>query len=163
MMPQIRIGQGWDLHRLQPGGTLWIGGICVSEHCSAVAHSDGDFLAHALIDALLGALAAGDIGQWFPDNDSQWANISGAELVQRVWHDPLFAGWQLINLDCTVQIQSIRLAPFREAIQAELARWLGVTKAQISVKAKTHEGVDAIGRGEAAAAQVALIIQREVV
>jgi len=157
MANQFRIGHGYDLHRLQPGGHLLLGGITVSTELSPIAHSDGDVVIHALVDALLGAMAWGDIGEHFPDTDPQWKNAPSRlfleDTLKKVWT----AGFALINADITILAERPKLKPFKPQIVANLQQ---LTGGQINIKAGTNEGCDAIGRGEAIAAHaVVLLIQ----
>ena len=155
----FRIGQGYDIHRLCTWRPLRLGGVAIPtrDGRGEQAHSDGDVLLHAIIDALLGSLALGDIGQWFPDHLSEFRDLDSRKLLQRVLDDPRLAGWRLVNLDCTVIVQSPRLSPAIPAIRQEIARLFAVPAECISVKAKTNEGLDAIGRGEAIAAQAIIL------
>lgn len=155
----IRIGQGNDIHLFEEGKPLMLGGVHLEGHPGFKAHSDGDVLLHALIDALLGALALGDIGQWFPDTDPQYANADSRKLLQLVLQAPQFAKWRLVNLDATIITQTPKLAPSIPLIRESLAKLLDVAVDVISVKAKTNEHLDAIGRGEAAAASVSLLLE----
>jgi 2-C-methyl-D-erythritol 2,4-cyclodiphosphate synthase len=154
-----RIGQGYDIHRLWSGPALRLGGVTIPsrECCGEVAHSDGDVLLHAIIDALLGSLALGDIGQWFPDNDPAYKDIDSRELLKRVLADARLANWHLVNLDCTIIVQKPKLAPVIPQIRASLASLFAVSEDYISVKAKTNEGLDAVGRGEAIIAQAVIL------
>jgi 2-C-methyl-D-erythritol 2,4-cyclodiphosphate synthase len=151
----IRIGHGYDLHRLEvqspagKGRPLILGGIEIPHDRAPVAHSDGDALLHAITDALLGAICEPDIGQLFPDNDpkheSQDSRIFLEEANKRVQEH----GYALINLDATIICEQPKLGPYKALMRANIAAGLGATLDQINIKAKTHEGVDAIGRGEA--------------
>ncbi len=155
----LRIGQGYDIHRLVYWRPLRIGGVSVPSRDSigTLAHSDGDVLLHAIIDALLGSLALGDIGQWFPDSDPTFENIDSRELLKRVLADEHFANWHLVNLDCTIILQKPKLAHVIPQIRAELARLFAVSEDYISVKAKTNEGLDAIGKGDAIVAHAVIL------
>jgi 2-C-methyl-D-erythritol 4-phosphate cytidylyltransferase/2-C-methyl-D-erythritol 2,4-cyclodiphosphate synthase len=144
-----RVGQGWDLHRLVPGRPLLLGGVELPSEAGEDAHSDGDVLLHAVIDALLGAAALGDIGTHFPPADERWRGADSADLARRAAALVREAGWEPGNLDCTVVLERPRLAPYREAIAESLASCLGLRKDAVSIKAKTKEGVDAVGEGRA--------------
>src|SRR5437868_1370557 len=147
--PTYRIGHGYDLHRLQGGGQLLLGGIVVSSEISPVAHSDGDVVLHALVDALLGAMAWGDIGDYFPDTEPKWKNAASRifleETLKKVWA----AGFAIVNADVTILAERPRIKPFKPQMMANLQQLLG---GQINIKAGTNEQCDAIGKGEAIAA-----------
>ncbi|HEX4796788.1 MAG TPA: 2-C-methyl-D-erythritol 2,4-cyclodiphosphate synthase [Humisphaera sp.] len=155
--PQNRIGHGYDLHRLQPGGWLMLGGILVSEQISPVAHSDGDVVLHALVDALLGAMAWGDIGEHFP-NDPKWKNAASRVFVDEVYSKVTAAGFAVQNLDVTILAERPKLKSFKPAMVKSIAQMLDVSEDQINVKAGTNEGCDAIGRGEAIAAHAVILL-----
>ncbi len=172
---QIRIGQGYDLHRLraETGAGLYLGGFLVRCNYVAVAHSDGDVLCHAVIDSLLGALALGDIGTHFSPQEKRWRNADSREMLRSVYHDLVLArGYQLLNLDCTVVLQEVRLRLLIDDIRNHLLQAFDCRKAynfqqvaaldleRISVKAKTKEGVDAVGRGEAVEVFASCLLQK---
>ena len=161
-MSELRIGQGYDLHRLAPGRRLVLGGVEIptSDGVGLLGHSDADALLHAITDAVLGALAQGDIGQWFPDTSPEFAGVDSRELLLRVLSDKRLAGWQLVNLDCTVVAQRPKLMPHILQIRQSIAELFGVSMEQISVKAKTNEGLDAVGHGEAIAAYAVVLMTR---
>jgi len=144
-----RIGLGTDLHRLEPGRTLILGGVNFEFPSGPAGHSDGDVVLHAIMDAILGAAGEPDIGELFPDTDPRWASADSAalttEVVRRV-HDK---GWAVVNLDVVVQAEQPKISPHKEAMRNRIAGLLGLTVEAVNVKAKTGEGVDAIGRGEA--------------
>jgi 2-C-methyl-D-erythritol 4-phosphate cytidylyltransferase / 2-C-methyl-D-erythritol 2,4-cyclodiphosphate synthase len=154
----FRIGQGWDLHRLVPGRRLMLGGIEIPSEFGEEAHSDGDVLLHAAIDALLGAAALGDIGTHFPPSDEKWRGADSRELARRAAAIVREAGWEIGNLDCTVVLEAPKLVPFKEAMRASVAASLGIGPGAVSVKAKTKEGVDAAGEGRAVEASVSVLI-----
>jgi 2-C-methyl-D-erythritol 2,4-cyclodiphosphate synthase len=156
-MPTLLIGHGYDLHRLQPGGQLVLGGIIVSTEISPIAHSDGDVVLHALVDALLGAMAWGDIGEHFPDTDPKWKNAPSRLFLEDVLKKVWAAGFALVNADVTILAERPRLKPFKPQITANLQQLLG---GQANVKAGTNEGCDAIGRGEAIAAHAVVLLTR---
>ncbi len=145
----FRVGQGEDLHRLVPGRPLMLGGVSVPSELGEEAHSDGDVLLHAIIDAMLGAAALGDIGEHFPPSDERWRGADSRDLARRAARLVREAGWELGNLDCTIVLERPRLSPYKEAIRASVADCLGVSPSGVSVKAKTKEGVDAVGEGRA--------------
>lgn len=155
----IRIGHGWDLHRLEEGRELWLGGIKIPSKKGAVAHSDGDVLLHALIDALLGALAKGDIGTLFPPSDPQWKDASSSELLRKTL-DSLGAV-NLHNIDASIILQEPKLKDWKRPIAENISSMLDLPVDRVSIKAKTHERVDAVGRGEAVEAMVSLLLSEE--
>jgi len=154
----VRIGHGYDLHRLQPGGRLVLGSVVVSSDISPVAHSDGDVVLHALVDALLGAMAWGDIGELFPNNDEKWKNAPSHVFVDAVFDRVRKAGYRVGNVDVTILAERPKLKAFKPAIAAAVAGMLAIAEDQVNVKAGTNEGCDAIGRGEAIAAHVVLLL-----
>ncbi|MEL3905920.1 MAG: 2-C-methyl-D-erythritol 2,4-cyclodiphosphate synthase [Treponema sp.] len=158
----IRIGLGYDLHRLVADRPLILGGVHIPFEKGEAGHSDGDVLLHALADALLGAAALGDIGELFPPDDPQWKNADSRMLLNTVWQKVMQAGWQLENADCVIAIQKPKILPHREAIRRSIADILGVTTDRIFVKAKTGEGVGVIGSGTAAAVWCTCLISRPV-
>lgn len=162
-MSCLRIGQGYDLHRLVPDRPLILGG-CRIPHPQGYGldgHSDADVLIHAIIDAFLGALALGDIGQHFPDTDDRWLGADSRELLKTTLALPEFNNSHLVNLDATVIAQKPKLAAHIPAIRESLAALLGCPVADISIKAKTNEHLDAIGRGEAIAVHAVLLLEHE--
>jgi len=153
-----RVGTGYDLHRLVPGRRLVLAGVEVASDGGPLGHSDGDVVCHAVVDALFGAAAAGDIGQHFPDTDPRWKNIPGLDLVGRARAIVHAAGLAVSSVDVTVVLERPKLAPQVSAIVERLARALGVEPDRVSVKAKTNEGVDAVGRGEAIVAHAVAVL-----
>jgi 2-C-methyl-D-erythritol 2,4-cyclodiphosphate synthase len=154
----IRIGHGYDLHRLQPGGQLILGSIVVSTDISPIAHSDGDVVLHALVDALLGAIAEGDIGELFPNTDPQWKNAESKVFVEAAMQRVQAKGYKVGNADITILAERPKLKKFKEAIRSAVATMLNVPTDQVNIKAGTNEGVDAIGRGEAIAAHAVVLL-----
>lgn len=155
----IRIGSGYDLHRLGPERPLMLGGVEIPSSVGELGHSDGDALIHAVIDALLGAAALGDIGTHFPPSDPAYAGIASSLLLSRTMELLNKAGFRPINLDATVILQRPKLKEHIPAIRERLAAETGLAPEYISVKAKTNEGVDATGRGEAVAVHAAVLIE----
>jgi 2-C-methyl-D-erythritol 2,4-cyclodiphosphate synthase len=143
---------GYDLHRLTAGRPLILGGVTIPSDRGALGHSDADVVCHAVIDAILGAAAIGDIGQHFPDSDPQWKGARSLDLLGRVVALAAQRGFEIGNVDVTVVLETPKLREHIEAIRRSLGAGLGVEVDRVSVKAKTNEGVDAIGRGEAIAA-----------
>ncbi len=157
--PAVRVGSGYDLHRLVEGRPLVLGGVAIPFDRGLAGHSDADVVCHAVTDALLGAAAAGDIGQHFPDTDPRWAGADSLELLRQVVELIGARGYRPLNVDITVIAERPKLASHREAIVMSLAGALGLPAGAVSVKAKTNEGVDATGRGEAIAAQAVVLIE----
>ena len=145
----IRIGSGYDIHRLSEGRKLLLGGIEIPFSKGEEAHSDGDVLLHAIIDALLGASALGDIGSFFPPEDEQWKDASSVSLLKIVWNKILEDGWHLENLDCIVKLEKPKFLPYRNQVISSVAETLGVSTEQVFVKAKTGEKLGSVGNGEA--------------
>ena len=148
-----RAGIGYDLHRLAEGRKLILGGIEVAFPKGPVGHSDGDALAHAICDALLGAAGLGDIGTHFPDTDPKWKGVSSLRFLERVRELLAARALRIAHIDAVVITEKPKLGPHFPAMREALGRALGVPPATINLKAKTNEGVDAIGQGEAIAAQ----------
>ena len=157
----FRIGTGFDLHRLAPQRRLVLGGVVIPFKKGLLGHSDADALCHAAADALLGALALPDLGQQFPDTDPAWKDADSLALLGRVQAMVEAKGFRVVNLDATIIAQAPKLSPHFPAMAANLARVLGVATDRISVKAKTAEGVGAIGRGEAIAAEVVVLLEQK--
>jgi 2-C-methyl-D-erythritol 2,4-cyclodiphosphate synthase len=157
----FRVGQGWDVHRLTPGGPLRIGGIDIPWEKRLLGHSDGDVVLHAVTDALLGAIAAGDIGAHFPDTDPQYRGADSATFLARavgLVHD---AKGTIGNIDVTVLAERPKLAAHLGAMRQRLAGLVGVGEGQVSVKAKTVEGIGVIGQGDAIAAMAVVSLTTE--
>jgi len=155
----IRVGIGYDLHRLEEGRPLILGGIHVPYDRGLVGHSDADVLAHAITDALLGAAALGNIGQLFPDTDPVYKNADSMQLLRNVVGLVNQHGYQIVNVDSNVVAQLPKLNPHLDAIRTSLATSLGLPLDCISVKAKTNEHVGPEGRGEAISAQAILLLE----
>jgi 2-C-methyl-D-erythritol 2,4-cyclodiphosphate synthase len=145
---EYRIGQGYDVHRLEAGLPMWLGGVQIPSDMGFVAHSDGDVAIHALCDALLGALALGDIGHHFPDNSDEFAGIDSKILLARVVGMIRAEGWSVGNVDVTIALQAPKIGPFVPQMRATLAGILGVDASRVSVKATTTERLGSVGRGE---------------
>lgn len=144
----FRIGQGFDVHRLAEGETLWLGGILIPHHKGTVAHSDGDVVIHAICDALLGAAKLGDIGTHFPDNSAEYKNIDSKILLKRSNTLVQSAGYEIVNIDCTISAQQPKLKPYIPEMELTMAGILGVDAGQVSVKATTTEKLGFEGREE---------------
>lgn len=154
----MRIGQGYDLHKLVPNRSLVIGGITLPYHLGEEAHSDGDVLIHAIIDALFGALALGDIGTHYPPSDDKWKDISSIYLLEDCYKKINETGFNIINMDCTVILEKPKIKPFVDAIREKLSSTLKIPKSSISIKGKTKEGVDATGENRAIEAHVIVLL-----
>ena len=144
----FRIGQGYDVHALAEGLPMFLGGVQIPSQTGFVAHSDGDVAIHALCDALLGALAIGDIGHLFPDTDDRWKGIDSKKLLAAVLARPEFTGWQVVNADITIALQAPKLAPHISAMRETLAGVMGISPDRVSVKATTTEHLGFVGRRE---------------
>ena len=152
------VGVGYDLHRLVAGRPLVLGGVAVPSERGALGHSDADVVCHAVTDALLGAAHLGDIGRLFPDTDPRWKDASSLALLRDAVALVRRHGYSVRNVDVVVVLERPKLAPFRARIEQQVADALGVDPARVSVKAKTNEGVDAVGRGEAIAAHAVAVL-----
>jgi 2-C-methyl-D-erythritol 2,4-cyclodiphosphate synthase len=156
-----RVGIGLDVHGFATGRPLILGGVTIPHDAGLAGHSDGDALIHAIIDALLGAAARGDIGQWFPSSDSRWSGADSLHLLQTVVDALAADGWEIGNVDATVIAQQPRIGPHVEAMRERLAGTLGLPLDAVSVKATTTDHLGALGRAEGIAAQaVALLVRR---
>ena len=155
----MRIGNGIDVHAFGPGDHVMLGGVRIPHGAGLVAHSDGDVVLHALADALLGAIAAGDIGQHFPDTDPAWRGADSRELLRRVAHEVARQGYRVVNCDVTVLAQAPKLAPHREAMRQNIAMDLGIEMGCVSVKASTTERLGFVGRAEGIAAQAVVLVE----
>ena len=160
LSPVPRVGTGYDLHRLVEGRPLVLAGVTLPFERGPHGHSDGDVLCHALADAMFGAAGAGDIGQHFPNTDPRWKDAPGLDLLRRAAEIVRDRGWRVSSVDATVILERPKLAPHLDEIRARLAPVLGVGVDRVSVKAKTNEGVDAVGRGEAIAAHAVAVLER---
>ena len=154
----LRIGQGHDLHRLVAGRRFVLGGIEIPHTHGPLGHSDGDVVLHAICDALLGALALGDIGAHFPDTDPRLAGADSALLVERVVELVGARGYRVVNVDVTVHAERPKIGPHAARIRARVAALLGCEEGAVSIKAKTNEGLGEIGRGEAIAATAVALV-----
>lgn len=148
----MRVGFGYDIHRLVEGRPLVLGGVNIPYVKGLEGHSDADVLLHAICDALLGAVGQGDIGQHFPDNDLTYKDISSLELLKRVRQIVSQAGFKINNIDTTLVLEEPYIEPFREQICSNIADTLSIRREEVTVKATTSEGVGIVGRGEAAIA-----------
>lgn len=147
-MPDFRIGNGYDVHALAPGLPLWLGGVKIESELGCIAHSDGDVEIHALCDALLGALALGDIGKHFPDTSDEFKGIDSKILLRRVMELITAEGWSVVNADITIAMQRPKLAPYIIPMRETLAGIMGLEATRVSVKATTTEKLGFVGRSE---------------
>ncbi|XP_048230253.1 2-C-methyl-D-erythritol 2,4-cyclodiphosphate synthase, chloroplastic [Ricinus communis] len=157
----FRVGHGFDLHRLEPGYPLIIGGINIPHERGCEAHSDGDVLLHCVVDAILGALGLPDIGQIFPDSDPKWKGAPSSVFIKeavRLMHE---AGYDIGNLDATLILQRPKLSPHKEAIRSNLCELLGADPSVINLKAKTHEKVDSLGENRSIAAHTVVLLMKK--
>lgn len=156
----FRIGQGVDVHAFGPGDSVVLGGVTIPHEQGLNAHSDGDVLLHALSDALLGALALGDIGHHFPDTDASYAGADSRVLLRHVVGLIAERGYRMVNADCTLIAQAPKMAPHIEAMRHNIAVDCGVAAGAVSVKATTSERLGFTGRGEGIAAQAVVLLER---
>lgn len=156
----FRIGHGFDLHRLEPGLPLIIGGVNIPHDRGCEAHSDGDVLLHCVVDAILGALGLPDIGQLFPDNDPRWKGAPSDVFMREAVRRMHAAGYAIGNLDATIILQRPKVSPHKDAIKANLCALLQAPPAAVNVKAKTHEKVDSLGENRSIACHTVVLLMR---
>lgn len=156
----MRIGHGYDVHRLTPGRKLILGGVLIPYEKGLLGHSDADVLSHAISDALLGALALGDIGKWFPDTDERYEGADSLVLLGQVAAMLAERGWQIGNIDATILAQRPKLRGYIDTMRENLAKACGVSPDQVSVKATTEEGLGFTGKGEGIAAHAVCLLSR---
>jgi 2-C-methyl-D-erythritol 2,4-cyclodiphosphate synthase len=157
----VRVGNGYDLHRLVAGRPLILAGVTIPFELGLDGHSDADIVCHAVTDAVLGAAAAGDIGRLFPDTDAQWRGADSIALLRGALAHVHAQGYRVSNVDVTLIAQRPKLLPHLEAMRTNLAAALQVDVAAVSVKGKTNEGVDSMGRGEAMACHAVALLARD--
>ncbi|MFI5174344.1 MAG: 2-C-methyl-D-erythritol 2,4-cyclodiphosphate synthase [Terriglobia bacterium] len=157
----VRAGIGFDIHRLVENRKLILGGVEVDFPRGLKGHSDADVLLHAVCDALLGAAGMGDLGRHFPSTDPRFKDISSGELLHRVHMMIHNQGFRIVNVDTIIIAEVPRMAPYLGAMISRIAEILSISTAQVNIKAKTHEGVDAVGQGDAIAAQAVALIENE--
>ena len=162
MIDDLRIGYGYDVHALAPGYPLVLGGVTVPHEQGAVGHSDADVILHVICDALLGALALGDIGHHFPDTDPAYKGIDSALLLERVYALVRARDWSLANLDCTLCLQRPKVAGYVPEMRARIAEILGVDVERVSVKATTTEKLGFVGTEEGVSAHAVVLLRRSV-
>lgn len=154
----MRVGTGYDSHRFQEGRKLVLGGVHIPDHPGLKGHSDGDAVAHAVIDALLGAAAAGDVGTHFPPSDDAWKDADSMELLRRAVYVLESRNYQVVNVDVTVVCETPRIGPWAEAMRVRLGELLRIGPSGVSVKGKSNEGMGWIGRGEGVAVHAVALI-----
>ena len=159
-LPELKIGHGYDVHRLIEDRKLVLGGVEIPYKKGLLGHSDADVLAHALMDALLGAMRAGDIGQLFPDTDPAYEGADSMVLLSHVMQLVRDKGFELVDCDCTVAAQAPKLLPYREAMRNRMAEVMGVTPDKVGVKATTTEGLGFVGQQEGIAAWAVVLLGR---
>ena len=157
----LRIGNGYDVHALAEGLPLWLGGVRIDSPIGCIAHSDGDVAIHALCDALLGALALGDIGKHFPDTSDEFAGIDSKILLRRVMNLIEAEGWSVINVDVTIAMQRPKLAPYILSMRECMASIIGCSIGQVSVKATTTEKLGFVGRSEGCEVYAVALIEKK--
>lgn len=156
----LRVGQGWDLHRLVEGRALMVGGVRIPHDKGEAGHSDGDVLLHAVTDAVLGAAGLGDIGTHFPPTDECWKNAISRSLLRSAMELVRRAGWECLNLDCTLVLERPRMWPHRDEVISSIADCLGIDRSAVSFKAKTAEGLGEVGSGDAIEAMAVCLLKR---
>jgi 2-C-methyl-D-erythritol 2,4-cyclodiphosphate synthase len=156
--PPFRIGHGYDLHRLIDGPRLMMAGVAVAEDFRPDSHSDGDVVLHAVVDALLGAMGWGDIGEHFAETDPRWKDAPSRIFIDDIWPKVKAAGYTMGNVDVTIMAERPRLKAFKPAMNQSLAEMLETTVDRVNIKAGTNEKCDAIGRGEAVAAHAVVLL-----
>ncbi|MFT4191181.1 MAG: 2-C-methyl-D-erythritol 2,4-cyclodiphosphate synthase [Comamonas sp.] len=159
-LPALRIGEGWDTHALVEGRPLILGGVTVPHDKGLYGHSDADVLLHAVTDALLGAAALGDIGTLFPDTDAQFKGADSLLLLAEAMRRVAAEGWAVVNVDSTIVAQAPKLAPYKQAMAANVAQALGIAPAQVNVKAKTAEKMGPVGEGRSMEARAVVLLAR---
>ncbi len=156
----IRVGFGYDVHQLAEGRELWLGGVLIPHPVGALGHSDADVLLHAICDALLGAVALGDIGHHFPDTDMRWKGADSKVLLVEVVRLLKEKGWQVGNVDCSLVLERPKIKPHIEAMQAAIAPLLGVDADAVSIKATTNEKLGYVGREEGVCAHAVALVHK---
>jgi 2-C-methyl-D-erythritol 2,4-cyclodiphosphate synthase len=156
----VRVGFGYDVHQLVEGRELWLGGVLIPHPLGALGHSDADVLLHAVCDALLGAVALGDIGMHFPDTDARWKGADSKVLLKAVVDLLAERGWQVGNVDATLVLEKPKILPHVPAMRATMAPLLGVAEDAVSIKATTNERMGFVGRREGVCAHAVALVQR---
>jgi len=161
MATRYRVGNGFDFHPLEAGRRLVLGGVEIEHDKGLRGHSDADVAAHALANAILGAIGAGDLGRHFPENDSRYKDADSIELLAAVWKLASDQGWRLGNADLTIFAEAPRLRPYLDAMRERLAAALGAEQWRVNVKASSPEGLGALGRGEGMAAAATVLLEAD--
>jgi 2-C-methyl-D-erythritol 2,4-cyclodiphosphate synthase len=156
---RLKVGQGFDFHPMRPGRPLKLGGVTIPHDAGLDGHSDADVAAHALANAILGALGEGDLGRHFLDSDARYKNADSLALLAEVWKLASGRGWRLVNADLTIFAQRPRLAPYVDAMRERMAGALGAEAAMLNVKASSPEGLGALGRGEGMSAAAVVLLE----
>jgi 2-C-methyl-D-erythritol 2,4-cyclodiphosphate synthase len=156
---RLKVGQGFDFHPMRPGRALKLGGVTIPHDAGLAGHSDADVAAHALANAILGALGEGDLGRHFPDSDPRYKDADSIALLAEVWKLASGRGWRLVNADLTIFAQRPRLAPYVDAMRERMAATLGAEPAMLNVKASSPEGLGALGRGEGMSAAAVVLLE----
>lgn len=157
----IRIGNGYDIHKLAEGRKLILGGLEIPHHLGLLGHSDADVLTHAIMDAMLGCLGLGDIGHYFPPTDPKWLGADSLELLKQVNQLIIDKGWQIGNIDSVIVAEKPKLKPYLPSMIANLAEKLQISSEQISIKATTNEKLDAVGREEGICAYAVVLLIKD--
>lgn len=156
----IRVGLGYDLHRLVEGRKLFLGGVEFDFSKGEQGHSDGDVLLHAVTDALLGAIGLGDIGSYFPPEDEKWKDADSKLLLQKVWNDVRNEGWKIVNIDCVIKLEKPKFLPKRQEVINSIAQILEIESSNVFVKAKTGEKLPPIGTSQAVEAEAVCLLEK---
>ena len=156
----IRVGLGYDLHRLVEGRKLFLGGVEFDFSKGEQGHSDGDVLLHAVTDALLGASGLGDIGSYFPPEDEKWKDADSKLLLQKVWNDVRTEGWKIVNIDCVIKLEKPKFLPKRQEVINSIAQILEIESSNVFVKAKTGEKLPPIGTSQAVEAEAVCLLEK---
>ena len=156
----IKVGLGYDLHRLVEGRKLFLGGVEFDFSKGEDGHSDGDVLLHAVTDALLGASGLGDIGSYFPPEDEKWKDADSKLLLQKVWNDVRNEGWKIVNIDCVIKLEKPKFLPKRQEVINSIAQILEIESSNVFVKAKTGEKLPPIGTSQAVEAEAVCLLEK---
>ena len=155
----MRVGIGYDIHKLVAGRPLMIGGLEIPYDKGCAGHSDGDPLLHSITDALLGAAGLGDTGEYFPDTDPKWKDADSGDLLKEAFKHVKRRGWEIENIDCNVMAEAPKLKKWKSQMEARIAGLLEIETRRVNVKAKTNEGLDAVGKKEAIATQAVVLLK----
>ena len=160
MLPQMRVGQGFDVHSFAPNRKLILGGVDIPHNRGLLGHSDADVLIHAICDAVLGAFALGDLGKWFPDSSPEFKDSNSFDLLKSILKAPELNDWSVANIDSTIIAQSPKMAPYIDAMRKNISAVFSIDSNQVSVKATTTEKLGFTGRGEGIAAMATILFYR---